>query len=917
MAKKGTTKVMADNSKKWHEANQKVLDALDIASVYAELGVRVAKGNQPNAKGWLSCHAHGREDKNASAAINVGDGETRGRYKDFGGGGESLSLWDFAAKVKGWEWTKARDYYAQQAGVKLPSDLNRGSIDQLHTAKLQPWTASKYASEKPPITAQGIFECGGLSGVYPKSASPQSTNGVIAFPAWGSGGLDLDPVGYHIVESAGKMVRRYKGPDNEVDLKKSLQLGSYGLLNRAAWLGLDKASVVWLLEGASDLVSWQSCIPEERKNQHVAFALGGCSYSLKKEHLAPFTGRHVIVVFDNDTESDENAGQLAAAQRVAELAPVANSVRNVELPCNDVREFLQSNSWDDLRVLATTVKAVDKDVAKASALTADELLLKKLGVIVIGQVVGTRSAVIFSRKLMKQTTIPEVSRFTYEDALMAIGGEIMREHVTNSPNPDESVGKTTLRVLKEAIAAVAGRPENTLSGKQEIGAGVWEVDGKVALVNERSVGIWDGRKLTKELTPAVGKQRVLFSEEEWYDHEKLAGYLTLASNPKWRIETLDKVAGIFSRWDNFADQSAPEIVAGLVCATWVQTCWHWRPLVSIIGASKAGKTKLIAECIAEMFGANITESISKPSEPGIRQVIGQTGKVLIIDEIEEGPHRRHVLELLRNSSRGAQVVRGTSNQKGVKFGLRHIVWLGSIELGLRHEADRNRFVQLELSKRAKRAASTLVIPMRSELRDLGQRLLAIAVYCMKDAVAQAEALGKNSYDVDQRIAECYAVAASMWGIARDLPEEIIEGTLRRWISERDFSTQEGDEEEDLLQTILTQHVQQHGERWTVAQLISGEGQQETNGKAVDRSKLLQSVGIGIFHDGLFVASKAVEHHLLRNTDQAGISVSQILGRMPGAKKMRRRLSQQMRGVLLPFDSIDLHVPHTYLEWNGG
>jgi hypothetical protein len=64
-----------------------LLAKIDVLAEYEAIGLRVAKGAKPNAEGWLSCHALGREDNNPSASINIGPNlKVKGIYKDFSNG---------------------------------------------------------------------------------------------------------------------------------------------------------------------------------------------------------------------------------------------------------------------------------------------------------------------------------------------------------------------------------------------------------------------------------------------------------------------------------------------------------------------------------------------------------------------------------------------------------------------------------------------------------------------------------------------------------------------------------------------------------------------------------------------------------------------------------------------------------------
>jgi len=148
-----------------------VIGALDIPAEYAAMGVRM-NGQAASADGWMSVHAIGREDRNASAAINL----QTGRYKDHGGDGESLSFFDFAAKYGNLgDWRKARDHFAEKAGLKR----HKGKVSKSKAAKKEQLAKNAQkieailpqstdivlgllAKAKPPITLEGIKQCGGV-----------------------------------------------------------------------------------------------------------------------------------------------------------------------------------------------------------------------------------------------------------------------------------------------------------------------------------------------------------------------------------------------------------------------------------------------------------------------------------------------------------------------------------------------------------------------------------------------------------------------------------------------------------------------------------------------------------------------------------------------------------------------------------
>ena len=84
--------VKAIDGSKWQDAPRAIFSRLNLETEFTKLGLKIKLGARPSSTGWLSAHAMGREDKTASASINVGDGPSAGRYRDFGGNGDRLRL---------------------------------------------------------------------------------------------------------------------------------------------------------------------------------------------------------------------------------------------------------------------------------------------------------------------------------------------------------------------------------------------------------------------------------------------------------------------------------------------------------------------------------------------------------------------------------------------------------------------------------------------------------------------------------------------------------------------------------------------------------------------------------------------------------------------------------------------------------
>jgi hypothetical protein len=75
-------------------------------------GLRFVAGS-PNAHGWVSCHAIGREDRHPSGSFHTGSGVYQDRRD-----GQSLSFWDLAVTLGAFRiWQEAVDWVAAQRGL--------------------------------------------------------------------------------------------------------------------------------------------------------------------------------------------------------------------------------------------------------------------------------------------------------------------------------------------------------------------------------------------------------------------------------------------------------------------------------------------------------------------------------------------------------------------------------------------------------------------------------------------------------------------------------------------------------------------------------------------------------------------------------------------------------------------------------
>jgi hypothetical protein len=478
-------------------------------------------------------------------------------------------------------------------------------------------------------------------------------------------------------------------------------------------------------------------------------------------------------------------------------------------------------TWVDFWSLpARLVKKTDITPAqKLDADTATETqIVSAIQLDVLGKV-GYGKVKIFSRYHRQVEIIAGVSKMKLEE-LLEIAGPPAKACVVESSGGDSlPAGTYTIRDVRKAISILAGF--HKITDEIELGPGCWAGkadDGKgedsaehesVVLVGNREAADWNGsRNLVRVEHPRCRGHLLDFdsASKSWFCLDRLAQHMRDAQRLAWREEVLGQCIELFGRW-RWRDPGSTVVLAGLAFATWVQTLWEWRPQVTVIGKTKSGKSMLF-KALAGLYG-NLCKTCSDSTEAGIRQAIENSARVILFDEFDaedkkQSEEQQKILKMLRSSGRGDSIFRGTSNQKGREFSLRHIVWLAGIQISSSREADRNRHITVEPLQPLEEMRNKLTLPSASELADLGQRMLAAAVYCVHEARRAAVRLKDTRIEgVDDRVVESYAVPAAMLAAIKGDNEAEARGLLEEMlknISKEDHGGQS--DEQRLMADIL-------------------------------------------------------------------------------------------------------------------
>lgn len=591
----------------------------------------------------------------------------------------------------------------------------------------------------------------------------------------------------------------------------------------------------------------------------------------------------------------------------------------------------------------TVAERAARTISTREADTYDErLVMETIQLVVLGKTADNKVKV-FSRYHKTTSTIPSVGHMKFE-TLLQIAGAPARRFVRDDGG-ELPPGCFSFRDVKRAVAMLAGF--RTITEGDEFGSGCWaglSDDGKlhdsVVIVGNSEACDWNGDKTLRRIEQPLARGRLLdFDQKEtnWYDFDQLSGFMEQAKDSAFRIQAMNDCNRLFQRWRWKNDFAEPAILTGLVFASWVQTLWEWRPMVSVTGPTKAGKS-MLCHAVKGLFG-HLGKSCSDQTAAGVRQLIHSSARIFLLDEFDAEDKQRAeqakaTLKMLRASGRGDSIVRGTASQKANEVNLRHIVWILGIQIGSDREADRNRFINAELLPPTEELKGKLAIPPAAELAELGQRMLASAIYCIHDARKLAMKIKDTSVaKVDLRIVESYSVPAAMLAVIQGRDEAEARGLLADMLlTMKQGEDDSNSDEQELIHDIFSSQilVNNNRDRFTVSHLLTDiivkgdafdaaetfRSGLDTNGIRIDRFTGKEGRGSVAGVPCLLVAYGSVQNHLLKNTKWGSMAVQQILKRIPGSFPTRRRVGgQNALAVAIPLEyvaerflGLDLGIP---------
>lgn len=225
---------------------------------------------------------------------------------------------------------------------------------------------------------------------------------------------------------------------------------------------------------------------------------------------------------------------------------------------------------------------------------------------------------------------------------------------------------------------------------RERGRGIWRDEGRI-VYHRGSEAIVDGQPtrlvaLRSKYAYAIGDELPGIASAPLTDDEAARWVLGTASMFSWK------------------QAAYGPLLAGWVATAIVCGALRWRPHVWLTGAAGSGKTTILNHYVGGLLGGLALLAQGASSEAGIRQALGTDARPVVFDESEsqsESEQKRiaAVLATIRQASSetASQVYKGTAGNKAVTYHIRSSFCLGSIQVGLAQQADRERITRLVLA----------------------------------------------------------------------------------------------------------------------------------------------------------------------------------------------------------------------------
>lgn len=342
---------------------------------------------------------------------------------------------------------------------------------------------------------------------------------------------------------------------------------------------------------------------------------------------------------------------------------------------------------------------------------------------------------------------------------------------------------------------------------KELGAGVFKdpIDKNELIINTEN--IWGTRKdyHNERVVDKVifANKRNLFIKKD--DKEITQEEINILKNEfkSWNFKRKDQDINLLFGW----------LSSNFLCGT-----LKWRTHASITGSRGTGKSTLL-EFIKNLLGANCFKIDGDSSAAGIRQNVGSSSCVVLIDESESDANKlTSTLNMLRscNDGEGSNVWRGTQNQTGLNFEIKISGLLCGIVPPVFNGADASRFLRINLDVLSESTIKSDLLNNKKEIKELGNKLWIYMVnnYSKFRKICKYTRSYLINNKNDSRFADTFTTIIAASFLLDNISikiEDIKEKDVFKYVSKFDLQDEKdnkynSNDEKELLNLILTKEI---------------------------------------------------------------------------------------------------------------
>lgn len=251
-------------------------------------------------------------------------------------------------------------------------------------------------------------------------------------------------------------------------------------------------------------------------------------------------------------------------------------------------------------------------------------------------------------------------------------------------------------------------------------------------------------------------------------------------------------------------------------------CLDWASHFSLTGEQGTGKSTT-EKTLANFMGEFALEFDGQSSEAGIRQKVGSSSCVVLIDESESDSKKiANTLTFFRTASSGGIVAKGTSDQEGLDFKLKLSGMIAGIVPPALNPADMSRFLRIELLPKGEKI-HPLLLDIEKQ-NQIGKKMIMYIVKNFKTFKSVSLKIRKLllSDHNNSRYADTFTniLAGAYISLNHNDSDEGIKEFMKQFDFDKEKTAMESKDHDNLLNKLLKSSLRGEKGTYSIIEMIN-------------------------------------------------------------------------------------------------